>query len=245
MKYRALATDYDGTIAEDGQVSQATREALHRLRESGRKLVLVTGREVPDLLRVFDGVDLFDRVVAENGALLFRPETREEMPLAPPASNELVQALRQRGVEQLSVGRSIVATWRPQEIEVLHAIRELGLELVVIFNKDAVMVLPTGVNKATGLRVALRELRIAERDVVGVGDAENDHSFLELCGLSVAVDNAIPALKKRVSWVTQGARGTGVQELIGTWLDDELGRFAQSAGGAGAALEAAASTRLA
>jgi len=241
MRYRVLATDYDGTIAEDGRVDAATREALHRLRESGRRLILVTGREIPDLLRVFDGIDLFDRVVAENGALLFRPETREEMPLAAPASQELVAALRAKGVERLSVGRSIIATWRPHEVDVLHAIRELGLELEVIFNKDAVMVLPTGVNKATGLRAALKELRLSERDLVGVGDAENDHSFLEMCGLSVALDNAIPALKKRVSWVTRGARGQGVQELVDTWLQDDLGQRETGS----EALQAAAPARLA
>lgn len=242
MKHRVLATDYDGTIATDGVVDPETRRALQRLKDSGRRLILVTGREIPDLLRTFDGVALFDRVVAENGALLFRPETHEEMPLAPAYSPELVSALREKGVQRLSVGRSIVATWRPHEVEVLNAIRELGLELEVIFNKDAVMVLPTGVNKATGLRAALRELRLAEGDTVGVGDAENDHSFLQTCGLSVAVGNAIPALKKRVAWVTQGARGEGVQELIASWLEDDLGTLAK---GMSDALSGIAPARLA
>ena len=37
---------------------------------------------------------------------------------------------------------------------VLATIRDLGLELHVIFNRDAVMVLPSGINKGTGLRAA-------------------------------------------------------------------------------------------
>jgi hydroxymethylpyrimidine pyrophosphatase-like HAD family hydrolase len=44
MYFIALATDYDGTIAEDGVVADATLEALHELKHSGRKLLLVTGR---------------------------------------------------------------------------------------------------------------------------------------------------------------------------------------------------------
>lgn len=73
MRYFALATDYDGTLAHDGVVSPATVEALERFWETGRKLLLVTGRELPDLMRVFRRLDLFERVVAENGALNLPP----------------------------------------------------------------------------------------------------------------------------------------------------------------------------
>ena len=53
MYFVALATDYDGTIAEDGVVAEATLEALRELKQSGRKLLLVTGRQLPDLKRFF------------------------------------------------------------------------------------------------------------------------------------------------------------------------------------------------
>ena len=51
--------------------------------------------------------------------------------------------------------------WRPHEKEAIEAIRDLGLELQVIFNKDAVMILPSGVNKMTGLAAALKEIGIS------------------------------------------------------------------------------------
>jgi HAD superfamily hydrolase (TIGR01484 family) len=97
-------------------------------------------------------------------------------------------------VAPLSVGRAIVATWRPHENAVLETIRDQGLELQVIFNKDAVMVLPSGVNKATGLAVALHDHGFSPHEAVGIGDAENDHAFLTLCECAVAVDNALPPL---------------------------------------------------
>ena len=78
----------------------------------------------------------------------------------------------------------------------LEAIRDLGLELQVIFNKGAVMVLPAGVNKASGLKAALAELGLSPHNVVGVGDAENDHALLRPCECGVAVANAIPTLKQ-------------------------------------------------
>src|SRR5207253_2522882 len=99
-----------------------------------------------------------------------RPASREIKLLGEPPSERFVQELRRRGVSPLSVGRSIVATWHPHETTVLEVIRDLGLEMQVIFNKDAVMVLPAGVNKATGLTAVLHELELSPHEVVGVGD---------------------------------------------------------------------------
>src|SRR5919108_450358 len=121
----------------------------------------------------------------------------------------------------LSTGRVIVASWRPHEIAILEAIRDLGLELQVIFNKDAVMVLPAGVNKATGLTVALEELGLSPHNAVGVGDAENDHAFLTLCECSVAVANALPALKETADYRARGTHGDGVAEVVELLLGDE------------------------
>ncbi|TJV10941.1 MAG: HAD-IIB family hydrolase, partial [Mesorhizobium sp.] len=62
MYFIALATDYDGTLAHDGIVVEKTLAALERFKKSGRKLILVTGRELPDLKRVFPELGGFDKV---------------------------------------------------------------------------------------------------------------------------------------------------------------------------------------
>jgi len=140
------------------------------LLASGRRLVLVTGRELDDLQKVCPRLDLFEYVVAENGALLYKPSTGEETPLAARPPEAFVTLLRQRGVGPISVGRVIVATWEPHESTVLATIRDLGLELQVIFNKGAVMILPAGVNKATGLASALEKMELSPHNAVGIGD---------------------------------------------------------------------------
>lgn len=221
MRYLALATDYDGTIAHDGAVDEPTLAALIRLRDSGRKLIMVTGRELDELLATFPHCDKFDRIVAENGAVLYDPATKSSRQLSPPPPPELIAALRKADVP-VSVGRSIVATVEPHEHALLAAIRDLGVEWHVIFNKGSVMALPSGVTKATGLAPALAELGLTAGQVVGVGDAENDHAFLELCGCSVAVANALPAVKAAADLVTAGARGAGVTELIDWMLTNDL-----------------------
>jgi hydroxymethylpyrimidine pyrophosphatase-like HAD family hydrolase len=222
MRYHILATDYDGTIATDGALDPPTVEALRKLLATGRRIVLVTGRELPDLQQVCPHLELFELVVAENGALLYRPSNKSKTVLADSPPAEFVAELERRGVGPLSVGSAIVATWEPHSQTVLDVIRDLGLELQVIFNKGAVMVLPAGVNKATGLTAALKELRLSPRNAVAVGDAENDHSFLKVCEFSAAVANALPSVKDAVDLVTTGDHGAGVAELIAEMIERDL-----------------------
>jgi hydroxymethylpyrimidine pyrophosphatase-like HAD family hydrolase len=221
MRFRALATDYDGTLADNGEVDQAILAALHRLRASGRKALIVTGRELPDLERVFPHLHLFDRVVAENGALLYNPGRRRQTLLCEPPPGKFLSCLRERRIP-ISVGQAIVATSEPYHAVVMEVIHQLGLELHMVFNKGSVMVLPSGTNKATGLRRALQELSISPEAVVGIGDAENDHAFLAACGCAVAVANALPALKDRAHLVTAAAHGAGVAEVIDQLLGNDL-----------------------
>lgn len=222
MRFRALAADYDGTLAVEGRVDDRTLRSLVRLRAAGHRLVLVTGRRLPHVLSAFPAVEVCDRVVAENGALLYRPDRGEERQLAPAPPAELVEELERRGVKPLGRGRVILATEEPHGPEVAATIDDLGLGHQVILNKGAVMVLPPGVDKASGLVAALDELGLAPGDAVGVGDAENDWAFLDTCGRSVAVANALPALKEWADLVTRGEAGEGVVELVERMLADDL-----------------------
>ena len=221
MTYEALATDYDGTLAHDGIVAPAAVRALERARDAGLKLLMVTGRELSDLFNTFEHSALFDAIVAENGAVLYRPVTKaiEVLAEAPPPA--FVERLTRARIP-LSVGHSIVATVTPHEHEVLEAIRDLQLEWHVIFNKGAVMALPANVTKATGLGPALAAVGVSAERTIGIGDAENDQAFLRACGLAVAVANALPTVKELAHLVTTGARGDGVVELIDALITGDL-----------------------
>jgi hydroxymethylpyrimidine pyrophosphatase-like HAD family hydrolase len=225
MRFSLLACDYDETLARHGRVDEATMAALSRLAASGRKLMLVTGRRLDDLLEVFPDVRLFSRIVAENGAVSYDPASHAKRCLAEPPPPEFLRALEKRGVAPLSVGEVIVATHEPEQATVLDVIRELGMGHQVIFNKGAVMVLPPGVDKGTGLVSALDEIGLSPHNVVGVGDAENDHAFLQRCEVAAAVSNALPLVKQRADLVTEGASSEGVVELIDALLSNDLARL--------------------
>ena len=222
MRFLALASDYDGTLAYDGRVNDITIKALESLRATGRKLILISGRIFADLERVFPRLDLFDVVVAENGAVIYSPVEFTKTSPSSKIPRPFIDELKARGVSPLEEGEVIVATWEPNQIEVLNTIRDLGLELDVIFNKGAVMILPAGINKGTGLQTALEQLQISPHNVVGVGDAENDHAFLQLCECSAAVSNALASIKKRVDLVTTADHGAGVVELAHQLEADDL-----------------------
>ncbi|MBM3981463.1 MAG: HAD family phosphatase [Planctomycetes bacterium] len=223
MRYQALATDYDGTLAHDGAVDRATLAALERLKASGRKLLLVSGRELPHLRADFDRLDLFDLAVLENGATLHAPATGATRVLAAPPPPAFAAALQARGAHPFSAGEVVVATDVRHVEMVRAALAEFGLASHIILNKNSLMVLPRGVNKASGLATALADMGLSAGAVVGVGDAENDADFLAACGFPVAVANALPDLKAAAHLVTAGARGAGVAELIDLILTDRLG----------------------
>ncbi|MFL5426810.1 MAG: HAD hydrolase family protein [Myxococcales bacterium] len=222
VRFVAFATDYDETLAGKGVVEPRTLAALEHVKSSGRKLLLVTGRDLDDLVQVFPEHAVFDAIVAENGALLYVPSTKKEKKLAETPPPGFAQSLRRHGATPLTVGRVIVATRVPYETLVIEEIRRLGLELQIIFNKGAVMVLPAGVHKGTGLKLALAEMKLSPHNVVGVGDAENDHAFLAECECGVAVGNALPALKDRADLVMKGHAEDGVLELLEQLVKDDL-----------------------
>jgi hydroxymethylpyrimidine pyrophosphatase-like HAD family hydrolase len=222
MRYHVLASDYDGTLADQGRVDETTLGKLRQLRATGRKLILVTGREMKDLVIVFPEYAVFDHIVAENGALIHTASTGAEQLLGQAPEAGFVRALEERRIYPLSVGKVIVATWEPNEQAVLEVIKASGSERQLIFNKGAVMILPPGVNKATGLQALLRSLHLSIHNVVAVGDAENDSALLQAAECSVAVGNALASLKEAADWVTDRAHGAGVGELMDRLVSNDL-----------------------
>jgi hypothetical protein len=225
MRYRILATDYDGTIAHHGVVPEEVVESLKALRASGRILMLVTGRELDELKDLFPEHTIFDLIVAENGALIYNPATLEETKLGEPPPAAFVNELIKRGVQPLSEGRAIVATWEPHQATVLEVIKEFGIEHQVIFNKGAVMILPPGINKARGLQAALDAMGFSAHNVVAVGDAENDTALLQAAECAVSVANALPSLQKLSDWITPADHGAGVIQLADHIRDNDLQNF--------------------
>ncbi len=211
--YRALAIDFDGTLAQAGPPAAPVLAAIAETRAQGRRVVLVTGRILEALQQVFPGVEAaFDAIVAENGGVLWTPELGARQ-VAQPISPELEAALEARGVP-LERGQVLLATLAEWEPAVTQEVRRLGLEIGLIRNRQSLMLLPPGVTKGTGLLQALAALGLSPHSTLAVGDAENDHSMIECCELGVAVANAVPSLLGHADVVLREPNGAGVLELL-------------------------------
>jgi len=222
MRFGLLACDYDRTIATEGVVGDSVRQALRSVRESGRYLVLVTGRTEAELRGVFDDTRLFHRVVVENGAVLADPERGAERDLCPPVPGALLSELRHTGVRPLVVGRSMISTADTNEAAVKAVLHRLGIRRDLVLNRDSVMVMPPGCSKASGLAAAAEELGTPLAECVAVGDGENDVALLEAAGAGVAVENAIDDLKRRADIVLRRPGAAGVRDLCESLVQHDL-----------------------
>jgi hydroxymethylpyrimidine pyrophosphatase-like HAD family hydrolase len=223
MRFRVLACDYDRTLATNATASDAALDALRAVAASGRRLVLVTGRTLAELLNVFTELTAFDLIVVENGAVIVVPETGEQQPLAEPIPARLLRELRDRGLENIVVGSVICAVSATQFELVQEVVGELGLgDLELIINRDSLMVTPPGVNKGSGLRAAVAELGESLAATVAVGDGENDLPLVGEAGVGVAVVNAVEELKALADIVLDEPNGAGIVKLCASLVADEL-----------------------
>jgi hypothetical protein len=213
MRPRLIAFDYDGTLAEDGVILPATLEALGDAKRAGFLLGLVTGRPHDELVTLCPDLGLFDLVVDENGSVLHFPATGEVEDLGRAPPPEFAAELARRSV-RFSLGRVVVRTWRPHLKAAQEAIRALDLALDVIPNKYAVMIVPRGTDKGTGLEAGLRRLGVAPAETMAVGDDENDRAVFRVAGMSVAVANAVDGLKAEADRVMGAPSGAGIVELV-------------------------------
>jgi hydroxymethylpyrimidine pyrophosphatase-like HAD family hydrolase len=213
VRFTALACDYDGTIAFQDRIGPEALAALERARQAGLRLVLVTGRTFFDLTRVCERLDLFDGVVAENGAVLYFPRAGVLRDQAPPPPPRLLAELNHRGI-LYQVGRVIVATARADETGVWEALATTGVSLELVYNRTALMLLPQGVSKGTGVRQVIQELGLSPHDVLAIGDAENDLELFEACGFSGCPADAVPMLREHADWVFPGENGHAVAAAI-------------------------------
>ncbi|MEO1377686.1 MAG: HAD family hydrolase [Cyanobacteria bacterium J06635_10] len=216
-QFKMLATDYDGTIATRGKITDNVEKSLLQAKENGFLIAIVTGRGFDDLLRVCPQVKIFDLIITENGAILYFPNQDKIELLASKPPIEFIAQLMHHSIPFHQ--NTILATVRRRFVEKVNAlIDEFQFPLHLICHKDYGLILPTGINKAKGLEKALLHLNITKNQVIAVGDAENDLDFLDFCGFKVAVGNAEDAVKKKADWIATKEEGEGMVEFIQEYL---------------------------
>ncbi|HEX8027615.1 MAG TPA: HAD hydrolase family protein [Vicinamibacterales bacterium] len=219
MRLLTLALDYDGTITRpDDRVDAAIRTAIANARLRGITVVIVTGRILSELRRAAGDLHFVDGVVAENGAVVHFPDGDHTTVIAPHVPLLFTQELERCGIA-FRKGETLVDADAAEAGRILEIIRTLELPLVLIFNKGRVMVLPQGVSKATGLHAALDTLRLSARNMLAIGDAENDHELLRLSEIGVAVPWGSASLRAAADASFEGNAPADVAAYITAVVD--------------------------
>lgn len=91
--YKLLVADIDGTLlSKDGTISAEDRNALARVRQSGIRVSLSTGRVAQACRGILEQLALDGYHIFSDGALVCNPKTGEEV-YAEPISKELVRQI--------------------------------------------------------------------------------------------------------------------------------------------------------
>ena len=210
--FQVVAIDFDGTLTSRGDVSAKTLDVIDQVRRNGQMTILVTGRIAEELKAEFPQIaDHFDALVLENGAVAVIDGITQA--LSAPVDAALDDALAQRGVPNRR-GQVLVAVDGEHAATVLEVIRELGLDCQIVRNRAALMVLPAGVTKGTGLASVLTGLNLSPHNAVAVGDAENDLSLFGVAEIGAAVADAVPSVREHADLVLEAPDGAGVAGLL-------------------------------
>lgn len=213
MYCRVLACDFDGTGATDGHPAPELYAALAAARAQGIITLLVTGRILEDVQRACEEISPFDAVVAENGAVIHLCGMGRTIRLGEPPAERFLGELRAQGVP-FHTGSVIVGTWEQHATKLLELIRRFGVDGQLIYNRGALMLLPSGIDKAVGVRRTLEELARSERNMIAFGDAENDIPMLMNAEVGVAARGSIPAVLALADDVVSQPGGAGVSLYI-------------------------------
>lgn len=213
MKLSAFALDFDGTISTDGRLSARVADAIGEARERGIVVALVTGRRLDDLHRNAGDLLCFDAIVGENGAVLEFPARHRRTVVGHPPAAAFLDELGRRGVP-FETGACVVELDGGAAPVVLDILQRLRLPLVLAFNRGRLMVLPPAIAKSTGLREAMRAMRVSLHNTIAIGDAENDHDMLDACEVGVAVAWGSPALRAVADEIIDGTGPDDVAAYI-------------------------------
>lgn len=220
LPIRVVVCDLDRTITDARlRVVPSALQALRRLRKSGARTILATGRRPRELRSRTSLLAAFDGLILEGGGLVGRRGRLESTTSSDALLADLAHWLRKQRISY-DGGATILSLDR-RHVEDLGRFPLRG-RLQVLRNRDRIDVTPRGVDKGTGLRRLLGDHAPERRGrILAFADGENDLPLFREAHHRVAVANAAPIVRRRADEVTRHPGGRGVAEFIRTRLLQE------------------------
>jgi len=213
-----VASDFDRTISDDKDAFRVREEVRDKINEFSKYwgFFVVTGRERRFMEALAPGLKPTGWVL-ENGCLILAGD--REILNVPPGwfslRQRVITELKGRGIK-FSSGEAILYLSDVLEDD-LPRIDGVNFER----NRNDVMVLPSGIDKGSGLLRALKEMGL-NGTIIAVGDGENDASLFRVAQFRVAVKNAVDPLKSMADLVLDREDGLGVVKLLDMILSGDF-----------------------
>lgn len=234
MAIKVFAVDIDGTLTENGGgvIHLAALAKLRYLERLGYNVIYVTGRSSVEayVLAVFGGTTKI--AVGENGgAITVAPQehkllaSREKCMEGYEILKKSVDGVQTKPVFPRMTEVVLLRTFDLQEGQKI--LDEHGLSLYLSDSKYAFHINEKGVDKARGLREALKMIKADPEETVAIGDSETDVSMYDVCGCSIALGHAEDSVKKKADHVVGGREGAGLVEAVDYVAFNYLGVKAQ------------------
>jgi len=118
------------------------------------------------------------------------------------------------------VTRLIIRDPERSEADFVELAERLGLHGVSYFVGWTAWldIAPDGVDKSTGLKVALAQYDLRAEDLLAMGDGRNDIEMLTYAGLGIAMGSAPDEVKAAADEVTKSVQDDGVAAVLGRWF---------------------------
>jgi phosphoglycolate phosphatase (TIGR01487 family) len=220
-KFKVFAVDIDGTLTENGGgvIHLGALAKLRHLEKLGYNVIYVTGRSSIEayVLAVFGGTTRI--AVGENGGAITLAPQEHRLLANKDKCQEGYEVLRKNldGVQVKPVFPRMTEVVMLRTFDLKEGqkiLDENHLSLYLSDSKYAYHINEKGMDKASGLREALKILKADPEEAIAIGDSETDIPMYEACGCSVALGHAEENVKSRARHVVEGREGAGLAEAI-------------------------------
>ena len=238
--------DIDGTLIDrnEGFIRPSVIEVFKKLKKSGIKVVIATGRTYFIIQNeIFERLD-FDYVISGNGTKITDSNNNVLYgeKIDPTILKDLIADLYKNG-DKMSIEFS-QGLLNINGFEKLNSLGNVGdIDVDVDFaytgmgsfpsgkvdwyikkypNLDFISAgitnnydaVPKGVNKRKALGLICKKLNISQEEIVAVGDGINDIDMLNYAGLSIAMGNSCDELKEISDYITDDVTEDGIRNAF-------------------------------
>ncbi len=230
-KIKVVATDIDGTIANDKrELNLNAIRAIRKLEKKGIRVILVSSQSflIVSDLAIYLGAK--GPVIGETGAVVGYPRSPVFIARWKYDSHKITKIMLSMGFRSsfsnpfrfsnLAFSRTEDAT--ATENEIYERLRKEGITDIEVYDSGfAVHILPKGVNKGSGLLKAIELLKVKIDEVVVIGDGMNDLPMFKVAKYSFAPANADPIIKEHATIVSNKKYGSAFVELARMLLSNK------------------------